>query len=485
MNKSLIISTTGGLLLFLALAMLLPLLVAGYYGNREELRAFLYSAVVTAAAGALMKFPFQKKDTEFTIREGFVCVVLGWTVCVLFGSLPYQFTGSIKGFTDAYFESMSGFTTTGATVIKAVESLTPGVVLWRGFTQWLGGLGIIVFFIAFLPTAGLAAHHLFAAEFPGPTADRIRPRIAETARLLLKIYILLSLLEILLLLLGGMPAFDTLCHTFSTVSTGGFSSKDASIASYQSLYIEVVISVFMFLGACNFVLYYQAGKGKVGHVLRNPELRFFALLVSIIIFLVALSLHSSATGAVEGKSFPGALRRAAFQVLSIATTTGFTTEDFDKWPDFCRFALILMMLVGGCAGSTAGAIKNIRILLLLKCTGRELVRLVTPRVVKHVKISGVSVEEDVISNAFGFFFLYLGLFGLFSLILSALGIDIVTAFGAVAATMGNVGPGLGGVGPGLNYGHLDLMEKWVLIFCMLLGRLEIYSVILMFMFLRR
>ena len=374
---------------------------------------------------------------------------------------------------------MSGFTTTGATIIKSPEALPPGLACWRSFTQWLGGLGIVVFFIAFLPTTGMAAYRLFEVEVPGPVSERLRPRVAATARVLLQIYVILTVLEFVLLYLGGMSAFESLCHTFSTISTGGFSTRSSSVAAYQNLYIEVIITVFMFLGACNFVLYYYLGKGDFRPIIGNPELRFFVGLLSLTMLLVSLSLY------FHGDPFFCALRKTSFQVISVATTTGFTTEDYDAWPDFCRFLLVLMMLTEGCAGSTASGIKNVRLMLLIKSVGRELLRLITPRVVKHVKLYGESVEEEVISNTFGFFFLYVSLFGRFSLMLTAFGRDITTAFGAVAACMGNVGPGLGEVGPSLNYAGLSIIEKWILIFCMLLGRLEVYSVILVFLYWRR
>ncbi len=484
MNKSLIISTIGGMLILLAVAMLAPLAVAVYYGDGKEINAFMYAVSITVVIGGAMKFAFRPATKEVTIREGFVTVVFGWVICVAFIALPYLLSGSIVNISDAYFEAMSGLTTTGATVIADIESLPRGIVFWRSMTQWLGGLGIVVFFIAFLPTTGLGTHHLFKMEIPGgPLADKLRPRVAETAKLLFVIYIVLSLLEFLLLYLGDMPKYDAICHTFSNVSTGGFSPKNASIGAYHSSYIESVVIAFMFLGACNFIIYYQLARGHVRKVLKNVELRFFVVVLVSAITLLTAYLYMS--GPLADNSMKGALRASVFQAVSITTGTGFTTENFDAWPNFCRFLLLVMMFFGGCAGSTSGAMKHIRILLLLKSTTRELVRLTTPRVIKHVKMYETSVEEGVIINTFGFFVLYMGLFGAFSLALMGMGSDIVTAISAVAATMGNVGPGLGQVGAAMNYGGLDFMEKWVLVFCMLLGRLEIYSVVLMFMLWRR
>lgn len=484
MNKSLIISTVGGILVLLAVAMLVPLAVAVYYGNGIDIRAFLYAIFITASVGGAMKVFFRPVRLEPTLREGFVTVVSSWIACVSFITLPYLISGSINNINDAYFEAMSGLTTTGATVITDIESLPRGITFWRSMTQWLGGLGIIVFFLAFLPTTGLGTYHLFKMEIPGgPLADKLHPSVAETAKLLFVIYVSLSLLEFLLLSLGNMPIYDAACHTFSSVSTGGFSSRNASVSAYHSLYIESVITVFMFLGACNFVIYYQLARGRIRPILENVELRFFVITLTVTITLLTAYLYTS--GTLEDNSLKRALRATVFQAVSITTTTGFTTEDFDAWPNFCRFLLLLMMFFGGCAGSTSGATKHIRILLLLKSTAREFVRLTTPRVIKHVKIYGTPVEEETITNTYGFFVLYVGLFSICSLVLIGTGADIETAISAVAANMGNVGPGLGHVGAYMNYDGLDVLQKWTLIFCMLLGRLEIYSVILMFVLWRR
>ena len=484
MNKRLIISTIGGMLVLLAAAMLLPLAVAVYFGDSNDIHAFLYTVLITASVGVTMKLLFRPESFELVIREGFVTVVFGWLICVSFITLPYLISGSIEGISDAYFEAMSGLTTTGATVIADIESLPRGIIFWRSMTQWLGGLGIVVFFIAFLPTTGLGAHHLFKMEIPGgPLADKLHPRVADTAKLLFIIYMSLSLLEFILLYLGSMPLYDAACHTFSCVSTGGFSPKNTSIGAYNSPYIESVIIAFMFFGACNFVIYYQLARGRVRRVLKNVELRFFILVLLIATSLLTAYLYMSTT--FQDNSMSAALRASVFQVVSITTGTGFTTEDFDAWPNFCRFLLLMLMFFGGCAGSTTGSIKHIRILLLLKSTKREFIRLSTPRVIKHVKMYGTSVDEEIITNTYGFFVLYMGLFGAFSLILIGLGMDVTSGISAVAASLGNVGPGLGQVGASMNYGGLDAMEKWALIFCMLLGRLEIYSVILMFMLWKR
>ncbi|MEE9584474.1 MAG: potassium transporter TrkG, partial [Candidatus Brocadiales bacterium] len=296
MNKSLIISTIGGMLILLAIAMLLPLAVAVYFGEGGDIRAFLYAVLITTAVGGTMKLLFQPAPSELTIREGFITVVFGWIICVSFITLPYLISGSIDNVSDAYFEAMSGLTTTGATVIGDIESLPRGIIFWRSMTQWLGGLGIVVFFIAFLPTTGLGTHHLFKMEIPGgPLADKLRPRIAESAKLLFMIYMSLSLLEFVLLYLGNMPIYDAACHTFSNVSTGGFSPKNASIGAYHSQYIESVVIAFMFLGACNFIIYYQLARGHVRRVLKNVELRFFVIVLVLTVTLLTAYLYASGT----------------------------------------------------------------------------------------------------------------------------------------------------------------------------------------------
>ncbi|MDO8093693.1 MAG: TrkH family potassium uptake protein, partial [Candidatus Brocadiales bacterium] len=404
-----------------------------------------------------------------------------------FGALPYWFSGVCQTFCDAYFETTSGFVTCGACIFKDVEILPASILFWRALTQWLGGMGIIVFFITILPAMGIGGYQLFSSEVSVLATDRIKPRIAETARLLWIIYASLSLIQFILLLSGGMGPFDAICHTFTTISTGGFSTKNASIGAYNSLYIETVVMIFMFLGSCNFVLYYLCVSGRVAKAIKNSEFKFYIGVLIIVIFFITCSLFfgesESYNGGTKDKSyfsFFGSLRYGAFNVISAISTTGFASADFDLWPNFCRLLLVIVMIIGGCVGSTSGAIKVMRILLTLKYIGRELGRLIRPRMIKRIRVNKEPVDDEIVLNAIGYFVLYVSIFGIASLALTALGTDIITAFSAVAANMGCVGPGLAQVGPMSNYSEIAYPAKWILIFCMILGRLEIYSVLLMF-----
>lgn len=486
MNISLVLHTLGNLIILLAGIMLVPLGVSIYYGTGIEIRSFILSIATALIVGSILRFSSKAKDVSLGMREGFGIVALGWLSCALFGALPYWYAGVCHGFTDAYFESMSGFTTTGATIFKDVESLTNGILFWRSLTQWLGGMGIVVFFVAILPALKVGGYHLFGAEATGPKVDKIKPRIAETAKLLWIIYLSLSCLLAIFLYLGGMSPFDTICHTFTAISTGGFSTRNTSIAAFNSLYIEVITIVFMFLGGCNFALYYYCLRRDINKILKDSELRFFISLISASILIVTLFLYLSNAffynGGIKGEeysTFFGSLRYAAFQVVSLITTTGYSNADFDIWPDICRLLLIFLILVGGCAGSTAGGIKNVRILFLIKYSLRELERMIRPSIVKHIKINDISVDEDIIENTLAFFISYMGIFLIASLALAGLGTDLITSFSAIASAMGNVGPGLAEVGPTKTYADISSFGKWVLIFCMLVGRLEIYCILIL------
>lgn len=487
MNKSIVIRTLGNLVLILALIMIIPLLIGIGYGEKAACWAFIKSIIAAGVVGAAMKYSCRVKEAEIGIREGFATVVFAWVTWAFFGALPFWFAGICQTFCDAYFEAASGFVTCGATIFKDVEVLPASILFWRSLTQWLGGMGIVVFFISILPAMGIGGYQLFSSEVSALATDRIKPRIAETARILWIIYTSLSLIEFILLLLGGMGPFDAICHTFTTISTGGFSTKNASIGAFNSLYIESVVMVFMFLGSCNFVLYYLCVSGKFAKVAKNSEFKFYIGILIVVILFITFSLYLSESRTYsEGTqdkgyfSFFRHLRYAAFQAISIISTSGFTTADFDLWPNFCRLLLVMMMFVGGCVGSTSGAMKVMRFLLTLKYIGRELGRLIRPRRIKRIRINKEPVDEEIVSNAIRYFVLFMSIFGIATLALTALGTDIITAFSAVAAHIGVVGPGLAQVGPTSNYGEMAYPAKWILIFCMILGRLEIYSVLVMF-----
>ena len=469
-----ILNILGFLHLSLSFTMIFPLMVSLIYRDGCAV-AFLYSIVITVISGLILFFAFPSEKKELSHRDGFCIVTLGWATVALFGSFPFIFSGSIHSFTNAYFETMSGFTTTGATICLSVKQLPQSILFWRSFIQWLGGMGIILFSIAILPLLGVGGMELYKAEVPGPTPDKIKPRITETARVLWKVYLLISLTEVILLLAGGMNLFDALCHTFTTLATGGFSTKSISIEYYQSPYLETVFIVFMLLAGINFSLHYRLLLGNIKGFWKNTELHFFLCVFLISSVLIAINLRLNFFD-----SFVPSLRYASFQVASILTTTGYSSNNFGEWPAFSQCLLLLLMFIGGCTGSTGGGIKCFRIMLLLKQGYRELYRMIHPRAVIPVKLAGKSISTGIMEGVWGFFYLYLFLFATISLMMTLLGLDLITAISSVAACIGNIGPGLSAVGPAENYSHIPTLGKWLLTFSMLVGRLEIYTVMVLF-----
>ena len=410
-----------------------------------------------------------------------------------------------RAFTDAYFEIMSGFTTTGATIMTDIEGLPQGILFWRSLTHWLGGMGIITLALAILPAFGIAGYQMFRGEVPGPTAERLKPRLAQTAKILWGTYVVLTLAETALLKIGGMTLFDALCHSFGTMATGGFSTKAASIGAYNSAYIEWVIIIFMFFAGMNFIIHYRILFSRKFDLLKNnKEFHFYATVILIAVLLATVMLWTGGIAPKEeisrsyrsqplsGKaitekiaeekakidSFGDTLRHSAFQVVSITTTTGYCTADFDVWPNFIRYMLVILMFFGGCAGSTGGGIKMIRIMVTFKSALREVRTIIKPRIIAPVKIAGGAIEESQVSNILGFVALFAAIFIVFSLAMSFFINDFTTSFTAVAATMCNIGPGLSGIGAAENYAWIPIPGKWILVFCMLLGRLEIYTVLI-------
>ena len=475
MNLKLTLKLVGILNLFLALTMAAPLAVAMIYQDGTAM-VFVESILITVIlSGALILLCRGNRQTEIRHREGMAVVALGWFSAGLFGALPFYLAGTFPTYLDGLFEALSGFTTTGASVLTQIEGLPHGILFWRSLTHWLGGMGIIVLTIAILPFLGVGGMQLFKAEVPGPVADKLRPRITETAKLLWQVYLVFTGLEVLLLHFGGMTLFDSFCHTFGTLATGGFSTKNASIGYYNSVYIDLVITTFMLLSGINFALHYQALTGNLKAFYRNSEMRFF-----LGVFLVGTLVVAWSIWQAEQYSVGNSLRYAAFQVASILTTTGYATADYEKWPYLAQIILVLCIFIGGSAGSTGGGMKCMRIMLLLKHSYRELRRLIHPRGVIPIKLQGRVVPEDVLNSVWGFFTLYMALFVVAALLLSAMGLDLATSFTAVAATIGNIGPGLGSVGPAENYAHLPHAAKALLVLCMVLGRLEVYTVFILF-----
>lgn len=420
-------------------------------------------------------WPFGSKPRELTTKEGFLLVNLCWISLAPFGCIPFLTTGYTRSLTDAFFESMSGFTTTGATILRDIELLPKSLLLWRNMTQWLGGMGVIALAVAIFPFTGMGGAHLFKAEVPGPSKDKISSRISDTAKLLWGVYLIFTGVEIVLLMLAGVTLFDSMCITFGTMATGGFAPLNSSIAHFSSAYVHYIIIFFMTLAGINFNLHYWALRGKPRHYFRNPELRLFiCIIVGSTIFI---TLIRSFTGTKPSEEM---MRDSLFQTVSLITTTGFVTKDYELWPAATQILLFLLMFVGGCASSTGGAIKNVRILVLFKYIGAEVKKLFYPHGVFPIKLEGKPVTENLVSNIMAFVLLYILFFIFGTITVSCFGMDIVSAAGAVAATLGNVGPGLGTVGPIDNFADVPAAGKWILSFLMLAGRLEIFTVVVLF-----
>jgi trk system potassium uptake protein TrkH len=468
-----ILNITGILTLFFGLTMIFPLFVGLYYQD-QSVSPLLKSMGITVLTGLILYITFRKEKAEvISQREGMAIVAVGWSTVGLFGALPFYLGDGYFTFVDAVFESVSGFTTTGASVLSNIEAVSKGLLFWRSFIQWLGGMGIIVLSVAILPFLGVGGMQLYKAEVPSPVPDKLKPRIRDTAMILWKVYALISLAECLLLILGGMSLYDALCHTFTTMPTGGFSTKNTSVAFYDSLFFDCVFILFMLMAGINFSLHYQVLRGKPLALWRDSECRFFLGAVVLLTIVVSFNIFGSVYETI-GQT----LRYSAFQIVSILTTTGFVTADYEQWPAMAQLILLLCMFLGASAGSTGGGMKCLRIMLCFKYCYRELFYLVHPHAVTRIKIRGKPVPDDVMRSILGFLALYMGLFATCSVILAGMGVDFVTSFAAVAATIGNIGPGFGMVGPVENYGQLPFLGKWLLIWCMLLGRLEIFTVII-------
>lgn len=475
MRWSFVLHVIGILVGCIGLTMLFPLGFSLFYGD-AGIMPLVQSLIITISSGLVLALIFRDKGPQtISHREGMAIVALGWAAAGLFGALPFYLGGVFESVTDCVFESISGFSTTGSSVLTDIEAVPKGLLFWRSFTHWLGGMGIIVLSLAILPFLGVGGMQLYKAEVPGPSPDKLRPRIKDTAMLLWKVYLLFSAVEAVLLMFGGMDLFDALCHTFGTMATGGFSTKNTSVAHFGSAYIDYVITIFMLIAGINFSLHFLAITGHFSPALKDAEFKVFWALFLGFTVIMAISVLGS-----NYDNLADAVRYTSFQVAAILTTTGFATADYELWPALCQGVLLFCMFVGGCAGSTGGGMKVMRIMLLLKHSYRELFRIIHPRSVYRVKMGKKVVETDVLNGVWGFFVLWLGLFVVCAFIVAATGVDVVTAFASSLACIGNIGPGIGGVGPTDNYAHLPAIAKWVLAFCMLLGRLEIYTVIILF-----
>ncbi len=463
-------------LVVLALIMLIPLMVSLYFSDGAHF-PLMYAMAITAAAGLVLKWMsrYMDEDSRFiNQREGMAVVALSWTAVGLFGALPFYFSPDFVSVTDAVFESVSGFTTTGSSVMTDIEAAAPSLLFWRSLIQWLGGMGIIVLSLAILPFLGAGGIQLYKAEVPNPVPDKLAPRLTDSAKILWMVYAGLTLLLIIFLTIGGMPVFESVCHALTTLPTGGFSLKNTSIAHYDSAYIHYVLVVFMVLAGINFSLHFQMLRGRPLAFFKDTECKVFLGLTLLFTLIIALNIH----GRVYD-SFAAALQSAAFQAVSILTTTGYATADYELFPGLSQMILFVCMFLGASAGSTGGGIKIARLIVCFKFACRELFRLIHPRSIRHVKLNQRGVSEDVVRSIMGFLALYMILFAAASAILAAMGLDLLTSLGAAASCLGNIGPGFGTVGPVENFAHLPAAAKWVLAWCMLLGRLEIYTVIIL------
>jgi trk system potassium uptake protein TrkH len=423
-----ILNIIGILTFFFGLTMIFPLIVGILYRD-QSVAPLLESMAITVFAGLVLYLIFREaKAAVVSQREGMAIVAVGWTAVGLFGAIPFYLGDGSFTFTDAFFESVSGFTTTGASVLTNIEAVSKGLLFWRSFIQWLGGMGIIVLSLAILPFLGVGGMQLYKAEVPSPVPDKLKPRIRDTAMILWKVYALISLAQVLLLMLGGMDLYDALCHTFTTMPTGGFSTKNASIAHYDSVYFDCVFIFFMLMAGINFSLHYQMLRGKPLAFWQDSECRFFWGAVVVLTLAVSLNVFGSVY-----KTIGEALQYGAFQVVSIVTTTGYATADYELWPAMSRLILLLCMFLGASAGSTGGGMKCLRIMLCFKYCYKELFVLIHPRAVSHVKIGGKAVPDDVMRSVLGFMALYVGLFALCVVLLAGMGVDFVTSIGAVAA----------------------------------------------------
>jgi trk system potassium uptake protein TrkH len=472
-NWKIIFQILGILLIIEGVFMLSGIPVSLYYCE-DKCLSLLYSGAITLTTGCLVWFFTRKTQRIIGKREGYIIVSLTWVVISLFGTLPYLISHSIPGFTNAFFETISGFTTTGASILTDIESIPKGILFWRSMTHWIGGMGIIVLSVAILPLLGIGGMQLFVAEMPGITPDKLHPRITETAKRLWIIYVALTFSETILLKLGGLNLFDALCHSFGTVSTGGFSTKNASIAGF-SPFIQYVIIGFMLLSGTNFTLHYLGVNRRFREIWKNEEFRYyvsFTVVFSIIIGLF-LSIYSD-------RGIEAAFRDALFQVVSIVTTTGFVTSDYLLWPVSLWIIIFLLMFIGGSAGSTGGGIKIARQILLLKNSALEFKRMIHPQAVIPIRFSGKAVSPEIIHLVMAFFLFYILTFFAGTFAMTLLGLEFNTAIGATIASLGNIGPGIGGVGPIENYSGLPIAAKWISSFLMLLGRLELFTILILF-----
>ncbi|MBD3629637.1 potassium transporter TrkG [Cyclobacterium sp.] len=469
-----ILKVMGGLMMLLGVLMSPSIAFSYYYRSGDQI-TLIGSSLICLVVGGTFFYSFAKQDQNIRKREGYMIVAMSWIIMSVFGMMPYIFSGSITVVSDAIFETVSGFTTTGATILTDIEQLPEGILLWRSMTQWIGGLGIIVLTVAIFPLLGIGGIELFVAESPGPTSDKVHPRIRETAKRLWYIYVGLTVLLVVLYYLEGMSFFDAMNHALTTMSTGGFSTKNASMAYFDNPLIQYTAILFMFLAGTNFTLLYFAFKGRFKRIWASDEFRAYLISLLALIIAIAMAIYYLVPGNPEK-----ILREAMFQVVSLITTTGYVTADYTAYSNGLTVIFFMMLFIGACAGSTSGGIKFIRHLTFVKNSTLEFKRIVHPRAVVPLKINGERVTGKVITHIMNFLLLYLMIFVLGSIVMSLAGYDMITSFGAVATSLGNVGPAIGRVGPVDNFAFFSPFSKLFLSFLMLLGRLELFTILVLF-----
>ncbi len=472
MNRRMIASILGKILMAEAVLML-PSVLVGIIYKEAEVMSFLPAIVILALAGLGLGL-VKPKSTAIYSRDGFFVVALAWILMMIGGAVPFYFCGHFETVADCIFEITSGFTTTGASILKDVEALPRCIIFWRSFTHWIGGMGVLVFLLAIMPLSEQRSLHLMRAEVPGPIVGKLVPKMKNTAKILYIVYAVMTVILTVMLICGGMPVFDSICNAFATAGTGGFSITNGGIADYNSAYIEIVLAVFMLLFGINFNLYYLIIIGKVREVLKSEELRVYIGIVTVSTVGIALSLVNKVG------SFAHSLRLSFFQVSSIITTTGFSTADFTFWPQIAQHILVILMITGACAGSTGGGLKISRVLLLLKVMAQEIKKLLHPRAVTTVRLEGKPVEKSVIHGTVTYFAMYIFIICISTLLLSFDGFDLTTNITAELSCFNNIGPGLGAVGPMSNFSAYSSFSKFLLSFNMLLGRLEILPMLVLF-----
>ena len=471
MNRRMICRVLGLILECLAGLLILPTVAGLCYG--EGVTHFLITMALSGVLGFLLARVKPYSDVIYA-KDGFVVVSLGWVLMSLIGALPFVLSGDIPNYIDALFETVSGFTTTGASILEGVEGLSRGCMFWRSFTHWIGGMGVLVFIMAVLPMSGEHSMHIMRAEVPGPTVGKLVPRLRQTAKILYLIYIAMTLLEMLLLLLGGMSFYDALLHAFATAGTGGFSTKSASIAAFDSLYLEMVIAVFMVLFGVNFNLYFLLLIGRWKDALKSEELHWYLGIIAASVMAITLGISKMYGGIAAG------LRHAFFYVASITSSTGFGTVDFVTWPEYCKWIIVMLMFCGACAGSTGGGIKTSRVIILFRNVACEIRQMIHPRTVTRVQLDGKRVDTDGLKAVSTFFTSFMLLLITGSFLVSLDGYDMATNFSAVLSSLSNIGPGMSLIGPTGNYNIFSYGSKLVLTVMMLIGRLEIFPILILF-----